>query len=135
MITIDTSQMAGLAASLEHLENRIKGEVALAGVASLARVVYDQVKENTLAHVKTGTLHAAIYRAYSPEKSSDFMKRYKISWNKRKAPHGHLLEFGTVRAPAYPFLWPATASIPAGIEAAMARMAEKLTESSGGGGQ
>ena len=73
-------------------------------------VIFDEVKLNASPPRlgrKTGNLQNSIYWAYSPERSTDGQKTYRISWNKSKAPHGHLIEFGTSRAPAHPFVRPA----------------------------
>lgn len=53
-----------------------------------------------------GALKASIYQAYSQDNSGPDHATYHVSWNYRKAPHGHLVEFGTSRAPAHPFLRP-----------------------------
>lgn len=116
---------------LERLEKKVGGQVLIAGVAAMAKVIYEEAKLNAGKHRKTGTLQDAIYRVYSPEKSKQNSKTYRISWNKKKAPHGHLLEFGTVRAPAYPFLRPAFDQVGTAIEAGKARMAQKLEEVKG----
>lgn len=60
-----------------------------------AQVFYDQVKAN-VARLRrvTGNLSSAIYQAYMAEASSPSHASYRISWNKTKAPHGHLVEFG-----------------------------------------
>jgi HK97 gp10 family phage protein len=42
---------------------------------------------------KPGQLRDAIYHAFQDSSTED-LKVYRISWNKRKAPHGHLIEFG-----------------------------------------
>lgn len=41
-----------------------------------------------------GLLAASIYLVFEKEDSTDSFFRYKISWNAKIAPHGHLLEFG-----------------------------------------
>jgi Bacteriophage protein of unknown function (DUF646). len=41
-----------------------------------------------------GVLARSLYLKYLSEDSSDAVSTYKISWNARKAPHGHLIEFG-----------------------------------------
>jgi HK97 gp10 family phage protein len=128
-MTVDTSQLGGLQAKLNAFKESVKTEVAFSGVAAMATVIYDEAKIN--APVKSGTLRDAIYRVYSPEKSSDTLKLYRISWNKKKAPHGHLVEFGTSRAPAHPFLRPAASRIVDAIRAGQERMAQKLGEIKG----
>lgn len=138
MIKIQTGQLDSIRASLKEFSDQVKTDVAFSGVAAMAKVVYDEVKENVsgitagMPKVKTGNLRDSIYRVYSPEKSGDTLKTYRISWNKRKAPHGHLLEFGTSRAPAHPFLGPASDRMGDAIKAGQDRMAEKLQEIKGG---
>ena len=78
------------------------GEKALAAVRPAAQagaqVLYDQVKANVQALGRyTGNLDASIYQAYSADKSSDAKKVYHVSWNARKAPHGHLVERGYIK--------------------------------------
>ncbi|HUX23223.1 MAG TPA: HK97 gp10 family phage protein [Burkholderiales bacterium] len=41
-----------------------------------------------------GLLRDAIYLAHSDTRSHGALQTYSVSWNSRKAPHGHLLEFG-----------------------------------------
>lgn len=41
-----------------------------------------------------GTLKRAIYLAYKTELSSRAEAVYTVTWNKKVAPHGHLVEFG-----------------------------------------
>lgn len=41
-----------------------------------------------------GKLANAIYLYYDKEDVTEHSFIYNISWNKRKAPHGHLIEFG-----------------------------------------
>jgi HK97 gp10 family phage protein len=57
--------------------------------------------------IPPGALKASIYQAFSEDNSTADRATYHISWNHRKAPHGHLVEFGSSRAPAHPFLRPA----------------------------
>ena len=71
-----------------------------------AQVLYDEVKLNVgRIKKKTGNLDASIYQAFSADNSrvsgARFGSRdayeaatYHISWNARKAPHGHLVEYG-----------------------------------------
>jgi HK97 gp10 family phage protein len=57
---------------------------------------------------EAGSLQRAIYQAYSADNSNtQGLATYHVSWNAKKAPYGHMVEFGTVNAPAHPFLRPA----------------------------
>lgn len=60
-----------------------------------AEIYYGQVKANVAALGRvTGNLDSSIYQAYSEDNSSETTATYHISWNHRKAPHGHLVEYG-----------------------------------------
>lgn len=79
---------------LDHI-----GQGALAAVRPAAQagaqVLYDEVKVNVgRIKKKTGNLDSSIYQAFSKDNSSDTVSTYHISWNARKAPHGHLVEYG-----------------------------------------
>jgi len=116
-------------ADLSKFEKVIQEKVLFSGAAAMGRVIYDEVKLNASPPRlgrKTGNLFDAIYWAYSPEKSTDSQKTYRVSWNKRKAPHGHLIEFGTSRAPAHPFLRPAFSRVNEAIRIGKERMAERM---------
>lgn len=69
-----------------------------------AQVFYDRMKSNV--PVKTGKLKSAVYQVYSRENSGEGKATYHISVNKKKAPHWHLLEYGTSRMAARPFIRP-----------------------------
>lgn len=139
MIDIGVNLSGDIMSGLDNFEKAIKEQVILSGVAAMGKVIYDEVKLNTSGArktgrpldppgVKTGTLDRAIYRVYSPESSSDGRKVYKVSVNKRKAPHWYLVEFGSSRAPAHPYIRPAAAKIPEAIKAGQLRMTERMDE-------
>jgi HK97 gp10 family phage protein len=144
---INLSQLEGLAKQLKEFGEGVRGHVALEGVAAMAKVVYDDARTRApiseAAHFfygrdskrtgvrylfSPGSLQRAIYRAYSPEESGPTRQLYRISWNHRKAPYGHMVEFGTARAPAHPFLRPSLATMPLAIAAGKARMGQALLE-------
>lgn len=54
-----------------------------------------------------GTLRDSIYQVFSKDNSNEKKATYHIAWNHQKAPYGFMVEFGTSRAPAHPFLRPA----------------------------
>lgn len=62
---------------------------------AVAQVLYEEVQRN-VARIKrkTGNLASSIYQAYSNDNSRQGHATYHVSWNARKAPHGHLVEFG-----------------------------------------
>lgn len=62
---------------------------------AMVQVFYDRIQLNVRGiRRKTGNLAASIYQAYSPDNSGPGRATYHTSWNARKAPHGHLVEFG-----------------------------------------
>lgn len=69
-----------------------------------------------------GDLKKAIYQVYSKRRSGMNLATYEISWNPRKAPYGWMVELGTSRAGAQPFLTPAI--LEGGEEAQQAMKAE-----------
>jgi hypothetical protein len=96
------------------------GGAALAAVRPAAQagaqVLYDEVKLNVSRYVGkvTGNLDNAIYQAFSEDRSRAAgyqlngrgayeQATYHVSWNARKAPHGHLVEYGHV-VPFKPYL-------------------------------
>lgn len=55
-----------------------------------------------------GTLKNSIYWAFSKDNSKEGQSAtYHVAWNHRKAPYGFMVEYGTSRAKASPFLRPA----------------------------
>lgn len=54
-----------------------------------------------------GNLRNAIYQAYSKDNSGPKRASYHVAWNHQKAPYGFMVEYGTSRAAAHPFLRPA----------------------------
>ena len=126
MIGVNTKLSGDLSGSLDKFARDVRDKVLFSGVAAMASVIYEAARTNAQANKKTGLLQDSIYRVYSPEKSGDESKLYRISWNKKKAPHGHLIEFGTSRAPAYPFMRPAFDRVDEAIKAGKARMAESM---------
>lgn len=140
MIEVGYNLTGDLLGALDGFEKAIQEKVVLSGVAAMARVIYDEVKINTSgarAHAGrpgdppdsiTGTLDKAIYRAYAMERSAGEVKIYKVSVNKSKAPHWHLVEYGHSRAPAHPYIRPAASKMPAAIAAGKERMRDRLAE-------
>lgn len=132
MAFISAKLTGDLDGALARFARKVQDQVLFEGAAGMAEVLYDEVKLNASPPRlgrKTGNLEASIYRKYSPELSDDTKKTYRISWNKGKAPHGYLIEFGTARAPAYPFVRPAFDRIQDAIAIGKQRMAAKLGES------
>lgn len=87
--------LTGLDALLSDLADGVQDAIRPMAQAG-AQVIYDRVKLNVRALGRvTGNLDESIYQYYSTEKSEDGKRaEYHISWNHKKAPHGHLVEFG-----------------------------------------
>lgn len=136
MVEIGAKLSGDITAGLDKLEAKIGGAVLLSGVAAMARVIYDEVKLNTspprMGRV-TGNLHGAIYRVYAKDKSDDGRQVYRVSVNHRKAPHWHLLEFGTSRSPAHPYIRPAFDKIKQAIDAGNDRIRVVIAQGGTGG--
>lgn len=144
---LDLGSVSGLLAGLNAKVEDAARPAAQAG----AQVIYDQVRINVgaIGH-KTGNLSRSIYQVFSKDHSSQGAATYHISWNARKAPHGHLVEFGHIqkykvymgkdgkwhtnkRAPiapkhvaARPFLRPALDRSEDALRAAQARLLEEI---------
>ncbi len=148
-----------LLSSLDRFENVVQQKVLFTGAATMARVIYDEVKLNVQPPrigILTGNLDSAIYWAKSPEETTPTHVVYKVSWNKKKAPHGHLVEFGhkipyfiyqlpngdwrtdksrPLAAPRYvrpyPFIRPAFSQMGEAINAGLANMTARFTRELG----
>ena len=144
---LESTFKGDLAADLTKFATDIQDRVVMAGAAAMAKVMYEEAQANCPVSAEAhyfygsnfkstgarylfspGNLKKSIYRAYSPEKSTQTSKTYRISWNHSDAPYGYMVEFGTSRAPAHPFLRPAFSKVQSAIAAGKARMAQKLAE-------
>lgn len=134
MIKTRTRMLGNLSGDLAKFEKNVQEKVLISGAAGMAAVIYEEAQHNVagieegMPGVKTGNLKKSIYRKFSEKRSTDNIKKYRVSWDRRIAPHGHLIEFGTSRAPAYPFLTPAFDRINDAIKAGKERMAARLKE-------
>lgn len=98
-IRADTS---GLEDYLDALAEDAQEAIRPAAQAGV-QVLYDQIKANVaqLGRV-TGNLENSIYQYYSDENSQDGVRAsYNASWNHKKAPHGHLVEYGYLQRYQY----------------------------------
>lgn len=148
--------MVGLNSLLDELGDTV-GEAVRPASQAGAQVLYDQVQANVAGIGKvTGNLAASIYQVYSKANSEDKQRAtYHVSWNAKKAPHGHLVEYGhimryktviatkgprkgkwvTIKAiplaapkqvGARPFVRPAISKFPLAVEAATRVVIEKI---------
>lgn len=134
--------------SLERVVDEMAEEVQQAvrpAAQAGAQVLYERVKLNVRSSTKghwfhgtsfkkngtkywitPGNLNRAIYQAFVEKLSSADQSTYRISWNHKKAPYGHMVEYGTVRAPAHPFIRPAKAFYPRALEVTRAKFFDGL---------
>lgn len=96
------ADLSGLDTLLGQLEDDVEGALRPMAQAG-AQVYYDRVKQNVKALGReTGNLEKSIYQAFSPENSQDGRRsEYHVSWNHKKAPHGHLVEYGYLQRYRY----------------------------------
>jgi HK97 gp10 family phage protein len=90
-----------LLSSVGAMQERAEAAARPAAQAA-AQVLYDAVQAN-VARIKkhTGNLDRSIYQAYSIDNSGPGRATYHISWNAKKAPHGHLVEYGHMQRYVY----------------------------------
>lgn len=102
-----------------------------------AQVFYDEVKQRVPMSAKPhksgkktynpGTLRRAVYQAFAERESGDGRAMYRVSWNKTHAFYGRLVEFGTSKMAAKPFLRPAyDAARARALQAVQERMAAEV---------
>jgi HK97 gp10 family phage protein len=131
MLNVKSRVTGDLEAGLKQLEQDVREKVCIAGAAAMARVLYGYAEQYAAVHHKTGALESAVRRRFVEQRSSDNKKTYWVSWSPKVAPHGHFLEYGTSRAPAYPFISPAFNHMPEAIQAGKTRMKERIAERQG----
>lgn len=78
----------GIAQLADEKLTSLARSMAVAG----GSVLRDEAKRQ--APVEEGILRDSIYLAFKDGKSNDAQVVYSVTWNSKKAPHGHLLEFG-----------------------------------------
>lgn len=79
-------------AGLDRLKGAARESLARSMAVAGGQVLRDEAK--LLAPKETGLLESAIYLAHKDNKSSASQQVYSVTWNAKKAPHGHLIEFG-----------------------------------------
>lgn len=124
---------SGLDAALDRLNEGAKEQVRPAAQAG-SQVLYEEVEQRApqsppgTAHIFTsrgkkgakrnqylyysGDLKRSVYQAFSEQNSGDGRATYHIAWAKnesrsgRAVPYGYMVEYGTSKTPAQPFLRP-----------------------------
>lgn len=127
MINIDFDTTA-LQKNLEQFAKDIQEKAIRPAAFAASKVLYAEMQIRVPVG-ETGNLKDAIYQYHNEKLSTDGKQIYSVGVNKRKAPHWHLIEYGTIRAPAYPFIVPTyDAKILEAMQAARVRLAEKIEE-------
>lgn len=140
---------SGIEKGLEKLQGEVAEAVARSGALAGAQVIRDEARirapvytpkpgQRVNENAKPGQLKDSIYVAYAERRSSKRLKTYSVSWNAKKAPHGHLVEFGhwlvikgkrIRRIPGKSFLRAAyEARLQKARDAAITRMRERWAE-------
>lgn len=129
---------SGWDSAIAKLDGPFKEKLARSMAVAGGTLLRDEAKSH--APVKTGLLRDSIYLAFKDGMSNERQVVYSVSWNSKKAPHGHLIEFGhwhvqggkggerTSWTPAQPFLRPAYDAAPRAQAAMIARGRERAAE-------
>lgn len=94
---VDTSEWT---AALDKLVGPARESLARSMAVAGGQVLRDEAKllapvgSEEGGSIYPGALRDAIYLAYKHHRSTGNQQVYSVSWNAKKAPHGHLLEFG-----------------------------------------
>lgn len=75
-----------------------------------------------------GTLKRAIYQTFSADNSTPDQSTYHISWNHKKVPYGHMVEYGTVHSRPVAFVRRAASAQPRALAAAHSELNRQLKE-------
>lgn len=120
-------------AMLDKFLTHKKQAMLFSGAAGMASVMYNEVKLNAAPPRMgkiTGKLADSIYQVHSVANTTDDRVVYHVSWNHKKAPHGHLVEFGTSKMAARPFVRPAMQRIGEATAEGVRRMKVRFAEQS-----
>lgn len=81
--------------ALEKMNESVAISMARSMAVAGGKVIRDDAKMRV--PTRTDTLYNALYLAYRDKSKGTRQARYSVSWNSKKAPHGHLVEFGYVQ--------------------------------------
>ena len=87
-----TADTRGAIAGLDRLGGELAMHLARSMVVAGGKVLRDEAI--LFAPEDSGLLKSSIYLAFKDDRSMKDNVTYSITWNAKKAPHGHLLEFG-----------------------------------------
>jgi HK97 gp10 family phage protein len=124
-IDFDTSK---LMQSLTQLTTDIQQHAIRSAAYAASQIIYTEINIRVPVG-STGNLKASLYQYHDTKLSVNGKHIYSIGPNKKKAPHWHLVEYGTSRMAARPFIRPTyDAKIDEAMRAAVARLHEKVRE-------
>lgn len=92
--------MSGVLAGLDKLAGPLRESLARSMAVAGGKVIRDEAKllapvgMEEGGSIYPGALRDSIYLAFREGASLSGSTTYAVSWNSKKAPHGHLLEFG-----------------------------------------
>lgn len=97
----DVSEAVAGLDNLDRIKYQLARSMAVAGGSALRdeaklRAPVGRAEEDITGggSIRPGSLRNAIYLAFRDGESTESRVKYSVSWNAKKAPHGHLLEFG-----------------------------------------
>jgi hypothetical protein len=96
-VTTDfSSALAGLDRLAGDMRMKLARSMAVAGGKVLRDGAIERAPVGTAegGSIRPGLLRSAIYLAFKNRRSTDKEAIYSVTWNSKKAPHGHLVEFG-----------------------------------------
>ena len=124
MMMIEADLQAAIE-QLDHLDDRVS-EALRPATLTATRLIFNEIQirapqserghwfygTNNKYWFEPGSLKKSIYIKYLPEVSEDGQARYyKLGWREKSSelgyvPYAHMVEYGTARAPAHPFVRP-----------------------------
>lgn len=117
--TVRIEGLQQLGERMRNLSEKVNRRVAGQSTNAAAQVIKRQAKLNILTSpsVDTRSLYDAVIVKKLPKSQTSLTSEHivtvrgrgkkKLKGKQRMAPHGHLVEFGTVNMPAEPYLRPA----------------------------
>jgi len=118
-----------ISASLRNFADEVREKALRSAAYAAASVLYVEMKARTEVMKDTGELHDSIYHWHDENKSDKNRQVYAIGPNKQKAGHWHMVEFGTVKSAAQPYIRPtADGKMTEAMDAARNRLSEKIAE-------
>lgn len=120
-VTVEVKGLRELREKMRQLSTKVATKVAVSATGAAARVIKKKAVTNITSNpsIDTGSLRASVITKKVPKSQAQVTSEHIVTvrgrgkpYNKKgqkinRAPHAHLVEFGTVNMPAEPFLRPA----------------------------